>query len=70
MDNGWNEWSKHVLLELQRLDKNIESMGSKVDKISTDILTLKIKASFWGACAASIVAIIVSLVQHIINKQS
>lgn len=31
-DNGWNEWSKHVLLELQRLNSCYQDIDKKLDK--------------------------------------
>ena len=35
--NGWNEWSKHVLKELERLNQNYESLNNKIDGIRTDV---------------------------------
>jgi len=35
--NGWNEWSKHVLKELERLNSNYESLSSKIDSIKSDV---------------------------------
>jgi len=32
LQNGWNEWSKYVLKELERLNENIEGLGEKIDK--------------------------------------
>jgi len=31
--NGWSEWSKHVLLTLQALDKNQKDMNTKIDEM-------------------------------------
>jgi len=31
-ENGWNEWGKHVLLELERLNDNIEEMRRESSK--------------------------------------
>lgn len=36
-NNGWNEWSKHVLKELERLNQNYESLNNKIDSIKTDV---------------------------------
>lgn len=36
-NNGWNEWSKHVLKELERLNSNYESLNSKIDSIKSDV---------------------------------
>ena len=35
--NGWNEWSKHVLKELERLNNNYESLSGKIDSIKGDV---------------------------------
>jgi len=35
--NGWNEWSKHVLKELERLNSNYESLHDKIDSIKSDV---------------------------------
>ena len=31
--NGWGEWSKHVLLELERLGKNQDNLSNKLDNM-------------------------------------
>jgi len=47
-ENGWNEWSRHVLSELKRLNE----WNGEIAKTQTDILmqvsALKVKAGFWG----------------------
>jgi predicted nuclease with TOPRIM domain len=35
--NGWTEWSKHVLKELERLNANYENLNNKIDSIKTDV---------------------------------
>ena len=34
---GWNEWSMHVLKELERLNQNYEALGNKIDGIKSDV---------------------------------
>ena len=51
-ENGWNEWSRHVLKELERLNDNyeilrqvnedIKSEMTKIGSLKTDINDLKI----------------------------
>jgi hypothetical protein len=31
--DGWNEWSKHVILELERLNKNYESLKDSIESL-------------------------------------
>ena len=37
--NGWNEWSRHVLFELQRLNDNIESLKSDLNELKIAMAT-------------------------------
>lgn len=61
--NGWNEWSRHVLAELQRLHGTIENLEDKIEilkddftknfndelrKIQVDIAMLQVKSGIWG----------------------
>lgn len=55
--NGWTEWSKYVLKELERLAKAVE-------KAKDDIVYLKIKSSFWGVVGGAIAALITMLIVH------
>ena len=35
--NGWKEWSKHVLKELERLNTNYESLKAMNEEIKTEL---------------------------------
>lgn len=35
--NGWTEWSKHILKELERLNTNYENLNTKIDSIKSDV---------------------------------
>lgn len=62
--NGWNEWSRYVLKELERLNHNYEQLDGRISKIQVDIGMLKVKAGVWGALAGgipSIIAIVITL---------
>jgi hypothetical protein len=39
-NNGWNEWSKHVLLELERLNEKSEVIRAEISKVQNDITKL------------------------------
>ncbi len=69
MSEEWANWSKHVLAELVRLndgqekldgklDKKITELHEKLNRMNTDIVTLKLKAGVWGLCGAAIPACI------------
>jgi predicted nucleic acid-binding Zn-ribbon protein len=40
-DNGWGEWSKHVLKELERLNDNHEALRDKLDDLSKQVTEIK-----------------------------
>ena len=43
--NGWNQWSKHVLLELERLNACYETASKSIEKMSnsTAVMTSEYK---------------------------
>lgn len=53
-DNAWNEWSKFVLKELDRLSTCYESLDEKMGQIRTEIAMLKVKSGIWGLIGAAI----------------
>ena len=36
-ENGWNEWSRHVLKELERLNENYETLRKQNEEIKTEM---------------------------------
>lgn len=52
--DGWQEWSKHVLLELERLNDCYEKLDGRVNAIREEIASLKVKSGMWGAVGACI----------------
>ena len=67
-NGGWNEWSRHVLLELERLDGSIQKLVKSTNEIGVDIATLKVKAGAWGALAGIIVVMASILVQLLVKE--
>ena len=55
--DGWKEWSKYVLLELERLNTCYNNLDAKVNKINVEIAMLKVKSGIWGALGGILVAI-------------
>jgi len=45
LTDGWNEWSKHILKELERLNNNYEGLRTEISKVQRDITELKTKHS-------------------------
>lgn len=56
--NGWEEWSKYVLKELERLNEAEEHIKKDISKIKISLATLetemKLKAGIWGTIGAAI----------------
>ena len=63
--NGWNEWSKHVLAELERLNGCYEKINTKLLEMHTDIAILKVKAGVWGIIGGCIPIIIALAVNYL-----
>lgn len=60
--NGWEEWGRHVLVELRRLNECVKELDRKQDKIREEIAELRIKAGMLGLIAGAIpVAILILL---------
>ena len=77
--NGWAEWSKHVLLELERLNNHITNLEDKIDTMRTDIdkrivqvdlelATLKTRFSMIGVIIGGSFVIIIEVGMWIIDK--
>ena len=82
-ENGWLEWKNHVLHELDRLNKTLEThtdsdtenfkelrdlINSGVSKISLEVNTLKTKAGVWGTVGGGIISIAVAIATALIGK--
>jgi predicted RNase H-like nuclease (RuvC/YqgF family) len=39
--NGWNEWSKHIIRELERLNANSEKLREDIQKTNLELTKLK-----------------------------
>jgi hypothetical protein len=62
-ENGWNEWSKHVLAELERLNDKSDDLSKEMRDVQIKLATLKERASIWGAVSGAIVLAIGMVIQ-------
>ena len=46
--NGWREWSKYVLKELERLNSCYETIDRRLHQNAMDVAMLKVKAGAFG----------------------
>ena len=71
--DGWNEWSRHVLAELKRLNDCMETvrddrlkdrrdLDEELRSIHVAIAQLQVKAGIWGGAAGLAAAAIAGLV--------
>ena len=67
-EDGWDQWAKYVLKELERLNVNYETLRKEVGKVHTEIATLKVKAGVWGTVGGAIGAAIPVLVMLLIQS--
>lgn len=56
-ENGWQEWSNHVLAELRRQNEWLASIQRTMNDINVEIAVLKVKAGVWGATGGLLVAL-------------
>lgn len=66
--NGWGEWSKFVLKELERLNTCIGHIDEEMKRVSVEIAMLKVKSGVWGLIGGCI-PIVISLVYFWLKKQ-
>ena len=52
--DGWSEYEKLVLNELERHNNLIEGIRKDVSDIRSEIAMLKVKSGFWGMMGATI----------------
>lgn len=69
--NGWNQWSKYVLKELERLADGQEKIEKQLNGLTVEFkqfqTAMKIKSGVWGAMAGAVPAIVVLTVLLIKN---
>lgn len=56
--DGWSEWGRHVLSELERLGSAYEGLRGEIQKIHVEIAQLKVKSGMWGVLGGLIPVVI------------
>lgn len=54
-EDGWVEWRRYVLKELERLGDCLERLDKKFSGIREDVVMLKVKSGIWGVIGGVIV---------------
>ena len=65
MESDWNEWSKYVLKELERLNSCYTDMNKQLGKIREDIASLQVKSGIWGLVGGCVPVLIIIVIQMI-----
>lgn len=79
--NGWNEWAKKVLADIERLDNNHKFIMSQMDTnnknlmeqinlLRVDLAILKTKSAVIGGAWGTIMGIVVGLVYKFMEHVS
>jgi len=66
--DGWNQWAKHVLLELERLDKCISTTKKEMMSVRIEIASLQVKAGIWGMAAGAVPILLYIAVNLFLEK--
>ena len=56
-DNGWEQYQKLVLNELEKHGDRLEKMSEQMIKHGEELAQLKVKAGIWGAVSGTVVGI-------------
>lgn len=72
-NQGWESWSNHVLMTLEKLEKKVDFLENRINKNNLDaqieIVFIKAKAGVWGMIAGFVISTIVSIVIGILVYQ-
>jgi hypothetical protein len=74
MENGWGEWSRHVLSELKRMNdqyeqiviaigKDKEAMDKELREIYVQLAVLQVKSGIWGIVGGIFSALLIIAIQ-------
>jgi len=65
--NGWNEWSKYVLKELERLNDCYDKLDKRLDKLTENVTITRIRMAGIGATVSLIITTLGLLVYHMLK---
>lgn len=59
-NGGWVSWRNHVLIELERINENVEKLADSDTDIRIDIGRLKLCSALWGGVGGMIVGAVIT----------
>lgn len=73
MGNGWTQYQKLVLAELERHSKQLEALNSQLNKqmsdLQVEIATLKVKSGVWGLLGG-LIPVLVFVVIELVGRRN
>jgi hypothetical protein len=66
--DGWHQWAKFVLAELERLNSCYEQTRKNIEEIKVAVAQLQIKAGIFGAIGGFIPVALVIILQLLMRK--
>ena len=66
--NSWNEWGKHVLLELEENKRDHREIEKVLRSIKVEIAMLKVKSGIWGFVAGFIPVALAMIIKLLMEK--
>ena len=66
--DGWNEWGRHVLQELVRLNGEYEKLREGQSRLLVEISMLKVKSGIWGMVGAAVPVAVLLAIQFLKAK--
>lgn len=66
--SGWEQWSKYVLLTLERFDTKLERIDGNQRQLQAEITVLKTKLALYAAFSGLVIAIVAETAKHFLVK--
>jgi len=66
--DGWNEYSRMVLHELERLNEGVNKLDEGQKQIEKDIIMLQAKSTIWGSVGGFLIAVLTNLFFFYLKK--
>lgn len=71
--NGWNEWSKYVLKNIEEINEDLKAANDKLNNLTIDFRTfrteikikMKAKAALYGAIAGAVPVAIMIILKYL-----
>lgn len=67
-ENGWDQYQRLVLSELQRLSAGMDILTDQMAKVHAQIAVLRLKAGGWSLLGGSITVIAFILIQYLVRR--